>query len=179
MTSVQHDFQVWIRPDGHDGDRFQLKYRVGTGKALFRIQQRTGITSTPASNADVVSALTPKQVAGSQLLVSNNGRHTFGFAENTIQRVNGLKANDWVPLGVTAANQLEVPAHNDQATEPPDNASASHTVGPTAMDAARVRHLEAALIRTKKHVQELKNRVAQLEEQVTDLGGNVRPLILR
>ena len=47
------------------------------------------------------------------------------------------------------------------------------------MNDDHIRYLEAELLRTKSHVQELKNRIAELEEQVVELGGELRPLILK
>ena len=146
---------------------------------MFRVKQRSGVTSTPASKSDVIPALSPEEVAQSTLVISDNGRHTFPFAETTVDRLEGTNAKDWVPVELNERQQLEIRVSALQAKPPPEVPQKTTLKSSTGMIDEHTRYLETELLRTKSHVQELKNRITELEEQVVELGGELRPLILK
>ena len=180
MTSTQYDFGVWIRSDSHNKDRYRIKYEIGQGKGLFRIQQNSGVISTPASSADVIPALTREEVAHATLIISHHGRHTFTFAETTVASLDNHHLRNWTPTQVNAMRQLElVPIQTDTHPPLPSTTQTAEKEGTTGLETGHIQYLEAELVRTKKHVQELKERVADLEDQVVELGGVIEPLILK
>jgi len=185
----ENHFDMWVRQAEGEPDRFDLKFDVHTGKGFLRTPHVGGTSSTPASSHDTIPALSAADLSNSKFSwfddSSNRDRTEFGFAAETIDDIKAIKPGNWTRVSQLDDTQLKiqqsVPPVSQQkqaavkAKMMPDDRS-SHPERKSA--AVYICELESDLERTRRHVDQLKKRIADLEAEVEGLGGKTRPLIL-
>ena len=191
-TDTANEFELWIRRSQTDPQRFDIRFEVSEGKGILRTPSVSGAASTPASNRGHSTSIRATDLANSQFFRltgspssrAGHARFEYRFKPSTLVDLQNLQGDHWFHIEADANMQLCIIGPSREASDTPDHriAVATPSQNQTEADqnftATRDKTRERDLDRARRHINQLKKRIVDLEAQVEELGGHVPPVIL-
>jgi len=178
------NFEIWVRRYSGADPMFELRFETFVGRGLFRTQQRSSLTSTPAGNKGESGRLDLDEVMQTSFVHVSSSRSHLTFVDDAGERLSRLPTGIWLPIVITIHGNLDVrgsESDSPKVTKQMPSQPSSPKSSPTAerkSAADFIFELEAELAKAKEHISALKARIEDLEDQVDRLGGELSPLVL-
>jgi len=178
------NFEIWVRRHGGAEPMFDLRFETFTGRGLFRTQQRSSLTSTPAGNKGESGRLDLDEVMQTSFVHVGSSRSHLTFVDDASERLCRLPTGIWLPIVLTPHGHLDVRGSEPDTPKVEKQSSVQRNSPKSAAPAERksasdyIFELEAELAKAKEHISALKGRIENLEDQVDRLGGELSPLVL-